>query len=457
MHRTCLLMILYIALFSLFSGVSLLRPSSAILAEAGDSIPTADLPADALIQWMQLLFDRVDGQAVNIPTAARLYAYAGIAAYESVWHGMSDAVSLGERLNAMPVMPTPADGQVYDWASVVNGALHRVSLELLEPARNLATLDSSFSLNTIESNVTRQSIEGLYRLQIRQRADSVPMEIITASLDYGAQIGDAVVAYADTDGFSETRQMPYVVPVGEGLWIPTTTGQGPMEPHWGRLRPFVLASADACHVPLDVPFDTNPNSTFHVQAMEIRDMAARLTEEQREIATFWDERVGESGTAPGHWLIVQNLLAEYLDLHLADAATMFALVNITMADAFISAWWTKYEINLLRPETYINTYIDPTWEPLRQAPPFPAYPSGHAVLGGAVAEVLTALYGPLAYLDRYGVRYGLPARSYTSFEAAAYENALSRLYGGVHYRVDMENGLRQGRCVGQSAVSRLLR
>jgi len=78
------------------------------------------------------------------------------------------------------------------------------------------------------------------------------------------------------------------------------------------------------------------------------------------------------------------------------------------------------------------------------------------VLGSAVASALTALYGPLAFTDRYGVQYDMRARHYTSFEAASYENAISRLYAGVHYRVDMENGMRQGRCVGGNAVTRLL-
>lgn len=422
----------------------------------GQGAPASENDAEYVVQWMQLLYDRVDGQMVNIPTAARLYGYAGLAAYEAVYAVVPGAESLSARLNGMPAMPQPEAGVVYDPPSVLNGALHRVSLSLLEPSRNRATLDSNFSFNTIESNVTVQAIENLYRLQIRQRASQVEMGIITPSLDYGAALGDAIVAYADSDGFAETREMTYVLPEGEDLWVPTTIGQGPMEPHWGLLRPFTLPTAEACHVPLDVPFDDRPGSTFHMQAMEVHDLGEHLTDEQADIAEFWDERVGESGTAPGHWLFVQMLLVDYLELDLGAAVTMFAHVNITMADAFISTWWSKYQINLLRPETYLNTYVDPNWEPLRQAPPFPAYPSGHAVLGGAVAEVLTALFGPVAYLDRQGIEFDLPARYYTSFEAAAYENALSRLYGGVHFRVDMENGLRQGRCVGQALLTRLM-
>ncbi|MDX1993028.1 MAG: vanadium-dependent haloperoxidase [bacterium] len=250
--------------------------------------------------------------------------------------------------------------------------------------------------------------------------------------------------------------MTYTPPAGEGLWVSNTEGLPAMEPYWGRLRPFLLAAAETCRVALDVPFDSDPGSTFHMQAMEVYLMSQTLTEDQREMAAFWDERVGESGTASGHWIYVQNLLVDYLDLSLEEAATMYALTGAAMADAFISAWSLKYEANLLRPESYINAALDPYWEPLRQTPPFPSYPSGHAVLGGAVAEVLTALHGTVAYTDRYGVQYGMRARHYTSFHAAAYENALSRLYAGVHYRVDMENGLEQGECVGQVATAALL-
>jgi hypothetical protein len=409
------------------------------------------------LQWMQLLYDRVEGERRNVPQASRIYAYAGVTLYESLRGGFPERPSLAGRLTAMPMMPTPEVGAEYDWLTVMNGAMAEAIPAIMAPLRNLGRADTITGFNSAESNATRRAIESLSSRQRGERAQVANADTLQRSYRYGQSIGQMIADWASTDGFDSTRDQTaaYQPPVGEGLWSSTTQGQLAMEPYWGNLRPFVLPQADACAVRLDVPFDNDMNSTFHLQALEVRDMQAQLTEDQREVARFWDERVGESGTASGHWLYVENLLVNYLDLSLADAATLYALVGITMADSFISAWSLKYQVNLLRPETYIQTYVDPTWEPIRQAPPFPAYPSGHAVLGGAVTEVLTALFGPVAYVDRYGVQYGMQARLYTSFEAAAYENALSRLYAGVHYRVDMENGLEQGRCIGVQVLGRL--
>ena len=126
---------------------------------------------------------------------------------------------------------------------------------------------------------------------------------------------------------------------------------------------------------------------------------------------------------------------------------------MALADGFISCWEEKYNSELIRPETLINRYIDENWTPVLQTPPFPEYPSGHSVVSGAASVVLTRLFGDnFAYDDDTEVRYGLPVRSFTSFNQAAEEAALSRLYGGIHYRAAIDKGLLQGRKLGQHVV-----
>lgn len=420
--------------------------------------PASDDPAGYMVRWMQLLYDRVEGESRNVPQASRIYAYASVTLYEGLRGAFPEYPSLSGTLNDLPPLPEPDPALEYDWITVMNGALAALIPELMAPLDNFGRADAITGFNTAESNATRQAVRNLASLQYRDRAQRVPVEVLDRSLTYGQEIAAVISAWAAADGFAATRALTaaYVPPVGDGLWVVTTLGQNAMEPYWGTLRPFVLPSGHQCAIPLNVPFDTDIDSTFHAQAMEVRDLMRDLTDEQAETARFWDERVGESGTAAGHWLYVLNLLVDYLDLPAATAARMYAYAGVGMADAFISAWALKYEVNLLRPETYLRTYVEPDWQPLRQAPPFPAYPSGHAVLGGSVAQILTALLGPTAYVDRYGVQYGMKARTYTSFHAAAYENALSRLYGGVHWRVDLENGLEQGQCVGQAVIDALL-
>jgi len=117
-------------------------------------------------------------------------------------------------------------------------------------------------------------------------------------------------------------------------------------------------------------------------------------------------------------------------------------------------WRVKYEYDLLRPVTYIQRLIDPKWRPLLITPPFPEYPSGHSSQSGAAATVLNGFFGEnFAFTDRTHEKDGLPPRSFPSFWAAAEEAALSRLYGGIHFRAAIARGLDQGRCVGARVIA----
>ena len=138
--------------------------------------------------------------------------------------------------------------------------------------------------------------------------------------------------------------------------------------------------------------------------------------------------------------------------------TVFAYTktSIAIADGFISCWNEKYRSNLIRPETLINKYIDKDWYPLLQTPPFPEYTSGHSVVSGAAAEVLTDIFGDnFAFDDTTEMPYGLPTRSFTSFRSAAKEAAISRIYGGIHYNAAVENGLTQGINIGDFVIEKL--
>ena len=129
---------------------------------------------------------------------------------------------------------------------------------------------------------------------------------------------------------------------------------------------------------------------------------------------------------------------------------------MAIADAFISCWDEKYRSNLIRPETLINQNIDDNWKPVLQTPPFPEYTSGHSVVSGAASTALTNIFGDdFAFDDDTETAYGLPIRSFTSFNQAADEAAISRMYGGIHYRVAIEVGLEQGRNLGDFVVNHL--
>ena len=116
----------------------------------------------------------------------------------------------------------------------------------------------------------------------------------------------------------------------------------------------------------------------------------------------------------------------------------------------------KYRSNLIRPETLINKYIDESWTPLLQTPPFPEYTSGHSVVSGAASEVLTDIFGDhFAFDDTTEIPYGLPVRHFISFRNAAKEAAISRVYGGIHYNAAVIEGLSQGINVGNYVISKV--
>ncbi|RZK29006.1 MAG: phosphatase PAP2 family protein, partial [Hymenobacter sp.] len=151
-----------------------------------------------------------------------------------------------------------------------------------------------------------------------------------------------------------------------------------------------------------------------------------------------------------------SLVSLQQHLPLAETIRWHTLVALTMSDAMSSCWQEKYASNRVRPETYINQVVDRTWRPVLQTPPFPEYTSGHSVLSNAVAVVLSSLAGEaIHYTDTTEEEFGVPARSYHSFREAAQEAAISRLYGGIHFRDSIENGMRQGEMIGYYIIGKL--
>lgn len=139
-----------------------------------------------------------------------------------------------------------------------------------------------------------------------------------------------------------------------------------------------------------------------------------------------------------------------------ETVNAYTITSLAIADGFISCWDEKYRSNLVRPETLINQNIDPDWLPILQTPPFPEYTSGHSVISGAASTVLTSIFGDnFAFDDNTEVQFGLPVRRFKSFSAAADEAAISRMYGGIHYRAAVEIGIKQGRDLGHFVVNKM--
>ncbi len=408
-------------------------------APLAQSAPAGAYDGGIARAWMARFVDMVAEEGLSPPEASRVYAYGALALYEAVQPGILLNDSLVGQVNGLDALPQPDPALTYDWPLVASSALHTVA-------------DGLFSAAT-----PREPMNALFAAQQALRGEDVPFNAFNRSVAFGAELGEAVLAYASADNYALTRDLAYTIPTGDpAYWVPLAD-QTPMEPHWEILRPFGLTMAESCDVAPAVAYSADPESEFYAQANEVRIVVANLAEtesEQATIARFWADDPGLTGTPSGHWVSIQNTLVGQLNLSLEQAAEMYALTNLAMADAFISAWESKYRYQMVRPITVIQSQMDPTWDTVVGTPPFPEYPSGHSVASGAASTVLTHLFGNIAF-DDAGLAPGFAPRSFASFNAAAEEAAISRLYGGIHYRFSIDQGLEQGRCVGRQIIERL--
>lgn len=466
--------------------------AAALLISAACARPVPPVDPQFVAEWMRNYYGLIRAERISPPVASRVLAYAAVALYEGLATDSSQLVSLAGQLNGLDSLPRPAAGRRYDPV-------------LVALAAERAVLDTFF----VEGlPATRAALATLSdSLEAARLAQGIPDAVRADSRDLGTRLGTAILGWAARDGFDSTRTKPYKPPVGPQYWIndsradeytaqnlsavsdfvaldnpaaalrageaseralavtspksPTirtlkaVNPTGATEPWWGTLRPFALRAADECAIPPHMPWSTAPSSTFHAAAQEVHDVGRALTEEQRQITLYWADNAGQTGTPVGHWLSIGSQLVTQLKLSSDQAAELFVLVTLAQADAFIAAWHEKYRLVSIRPVTYIRRYIDPAWTPAIVTPPFPEFPSAHSDQSAAAATVLTALLGPVAFDDSTNLAIGHPVRHFASFQEAADQAALSRLYGGIHFRPSNEKGKVQGRCIGRTVLERL--
>ncbi|MFO0982945.1 MAG: vanadium-dependent haloperoxidase [Planctomycetota bacterium] len=395
---------------------------------------TDQYPADVATAWMDLLVQSVKTEKYSPVVASRLYGFAGITLYESVCAGMPGHRSLGNQLLDLGTVPKPKRALKYHWPAAANAAVASVLRTLLASA-------SAATLTAIDD--LEQSFATEFAAETRAR-------VLARSTAYGQRIADLIVAWAAGDGYATYHNCSYTPPVGPGLWEPTPPDfKPPLEPCWGQIRTFALPASDFCSPPPAPAYSTDPASEFYAAAEEVFTVWQNLTQEQKDIATFWADSPGVTGTPPGHWVRIVSAVCSQYQMQLDVAAECYARVGIAVHDAFINCWQAKYTFNLLRPVTYIQANIQAGWLPyLNNTPAFPTYTSGHSTQSGAVAALLADLLGDLPFTDDTHADLGYPSRSFDSFWEAAEEAAVSRLYGGIHYRFDNDRGNETGRCVG---------
>ncbi len=406
---------------------------------AGLPMPSvaASSPLDPVQKWYALVLELVRHTATySPPVAARAFAYLGIIAYESIDLAPAGAASLAGQLPGLAALPPRSAGM--DAALVTHAAL--------------AAAVQRFFANTGPTG--QRAIAAMNQHLTAQLSGGVEPGRAAASLACGQSVAAHILGWAATDGGALIDNMgfprSYTLTKGPGHWLPTSLivqHQAPLLPGWGAVRPFAKPAA-GCAVPPPPAYSEDPASAFYAEAMEVVEVRTALSDEQKQIARFWSDDAMLSQTPPGHWVSIALATIRRERLGGVQAADVLARLGMAVADAFIACWRSKYQYDLLRPVSYIKKLIDNSWEPLLITPPFPEYPSGHSTQSAAAAGVLEQIFGnSYAFDDDAHVDEGMAPRRFASFAAAAEEAALSRLYGGIHFRAAIEQGQGQGRCV----------
>ena len=384
--------------------------------------------------------------------ASRNYAYANIAAYECMVAGDKSLVSLSGRIKHMPIMPIPEKGKKIDYPLSALLALIKVGNAVTFPEGSMMK----------------------YYDDMLKMADSldVPSSIIKSSISYSDSISAAILRWSKSDNYAKTRSSSrYSVTDSLGRWVPTPPMYAPgLEPHWREIRPFVLDSASEFKPGRPPVFSLDKHSVYYKSLMEVKNTVDSLNDEQRHIADFWDDNpfkmnvyghvmfATKKFSPAGHWMNIVGIAANRAGANFSRTVESYAITSIALFDAFISCWDEKYRTNYVRPETTINDKISSEWHPYIQTPPFPSYTSGHSTISAAAAEVMTSFFGDkISFTDTSLLEFGIANREIKSFRQAAQEASISRLYGGIHYRFDLDSGNAAGKRIGQFVVKKLIK
>jgi membrane-associated phospholipid phosphatase len=395
----------------------------ALVIACGGPAARAEPPADPVLSWNDQTNRAIQATETDAFQASRALALESIAVLDTV-RSLAGAPGLMVRLAA----PKDVKPEV-----AVAAAAHAM-LRHLFPSRQ-AALDA-----TLEAALAAEPDNP-------SRARAVA---------FGEAVADAVFAVRDRDGWNLTRNV--AAGTGAGQWRPTPPRQlAALAPQWAAMTPFVLTAPNQFR-PAGPPALDTPAFREAAAAVEAIGGARSTlrTPAQTEIARYWSDAIGTYAPA-GHWNAIAATLLSPMRLGLDAEAQVFAELNVALADAGIAIADAKYTYLFWRPVTAIRLggdgmKPDPAWSPLLETPNHPSYISGHSGFSGAAAVVLTARFGARPFSFASASVPGV-TRTFASFQQAAEEAAISRVFGGIHFAFDNVDGLSTGRQVGAWTLS----
>ena len=388
------------------------------------------------------------------PVASRIFAYPNIAAFEIIAQNSKTYTSLQNQIKGLDSIP------VLDPKSGVNQPLAAL-IAHMEVSKQLV-----FSEELVET----------FRDSLYKKWEDENSDEFEVSKEYGLKVAERIKKWMGKDNYKQTRTLSKFSVYADqpGRWQPTPPAyMDAIEPHWKEIRTLVLDSASQFKPVPPAPFSLEKNSPFFKQVQEVYDISLDMkkkgdSSDEIKMAQFWDcnpyvtvsqghMMFAKKKITPGaHWMGITKIACKKSKSDFNKTVFAYTKTSIGIFEAFISCWDEKFRSNVVRPETVINQNIDEKWKPLLQTPPFPEYTSGHSVVSTSSAVILTSVFGDnFSYTDNSELPYGLPNRDYKSFMEASKEAAMSRFYGGIHYRAAIENGIIQGKKIGDLVVTKL--
>ncbi len=403
-----------------------------------------------LPKWNQQLTYVIMTDIFTPPVCSRIYAYCNIAAYEALLPQYNNYTSYAGKLNGLEQLPAPDKNKSYYYpiASVI--AFTTAAQKLVFNGEAIKEKEAAFL----------------------KQLDSVGIEksLLENSIAYGRSVGKHILDWSSKDGYLQRTSFGgYIVNKQPGRWIPTPPDyMDAVENNWNRIRPMVMDSVTQFRPAPPIPYDTAKGSAFYKECYQVYEAVAKPNPGDSATAWYWDDNPNTSITdghityfiqknsPPGHWIHLACAVAEKENYDAMKTASLISKTAVALFDAFIACWEAKYHYNYIRPETFINQYIDKDWQPLIQTPPFPEYPSGHSTVSASAALVLTKLVGEnYSFIDSTEVPYGRPVRKFNSFFEAADQASISRMYGGIHFLNALTTGQAMGRQVGTLIIDKL--
>lgn len=396
--------------------------------------------SNVLDTWITLQL-RLMRNATGIANHAfsRHFAYAGVAAYESIKFSMNGSnTQWSDRWNGLTGLPVPEHARNYYAPASVNAAMAAINRAMFPNANDAdkAAIDALELAWKDEFLVDQQA------------------SIIDKSIEFGKAVASAVYSWAETDRY-KNASAPYTIPTGPGKWKPTPPAFSlPGTPYWGNNRTIITGSTANSEATAPLEYSTEPGSAFYTMAKQVYDASFALNDEQKAIALFWRDVPGVS--SPGHWLSIVQQIVRQTGADLAKTALAYALTGVGVNDALIACFVSKYQHNLVRPITYIREVIgDTAWNSYLGTPAHPEYVSAHSSLSMAAARVLYKLFGDIGDITDHTYDYlGYTPRTYESVLAMGTDAGFSRLYAGIHYIPGIQAGLTQGTKVAENIFSK---